>query len=136
MERPSWMGPDPVEMRTQALQGHWLRMQEENRAAAERDALLHQEMWAGISVGDVVALTVDATVKRGGLMVQTADGDVERKQGKVVEMKGEMAKVLMVMPWKRSYVQVGEWVRREEIDEVVTEGLAVVKESSARQYWD
>jgi len=134
--RPSWMGPDPVEERVKALQGEWIRMAEENRAAAEKTARAHAELWAGIEVGDVVTLTVDATVRRGGLMVQTADGDVERKQVKVVEIKGEMANVLTVMGWKQGYVQVSEWVSRGELDEVVKEGLAVVKGRSARQYWD
>ena len=125
-----------MEERTQALQGHWARIAEENRAAAERDALLHQEMWAGISVGDVVTLTVDATVRRGGLMVQTADGDVERKQVKVVEIKGEMARVLTVMGWKQGYVQVSEWVSREELDEVVKEGLVKKRDCAPQIWWE
>ena len=111
----------------------WRPADEEKR---EAEAQRLTQLWAGISVGDVVELTVDATVGRGGLRIYTAEGEIRRAQVKVIEIEGERALCRGLMGWRRGYVETSEWIGRGEIDGVVSEGLAVIEESRARQYWE
>jgi hypothetical protein len=134
------MGPDPVEERTKALQGHWARIAEENRVAAERDALLQEEMWVGIEVGDVVELTVEEHVRRGGMLLVDGNGEVIVKQGEVKEIRGCEACVCVIERWGQAgmdWIETREWVRRERIGSVVKRGLkGVEKRREGVKYWE
>lgn len=103
---------------------------------AEREAVRLAELWEGINPGDVVELTVDATVRRGGLRIYGSDGELRREQVRVMEIEGDAARCRGVMRWRRGYVEVMEWIARSEIERVGKEGLAVINENSARQHWN
>jgi hypothetical protein len=115
------------------LVGGWRPAEEAKR---EAEALRLAELWAGIAPGDVVELSVDATVRRGGLRIYGADGEVRREQVRVMEIEGEVARCRGLMGWRGGYVEVSEWIGRGEIDGVVREGLAVIERRRARQYWE
>jgi hypothetical protein len=134
------MPADPVEERMKALRGHWAAMAEENRARVAEEALLHEEMWAGIEVGDVVELTVEEHVRRGGMLLVDGDGEVIVKQGEVMEIRGEEACVSVIEQWGQAgmdWIETREWVRRERIGSVVKRGLkGVEKGVEGVKYWE
>jgi hypothetical protein len=125
-----------MERRTEELMRLVEAWRPADEAKREAEAQRLREMWAGITPGSVVELSVDATVRRGGLRIYGADGEIRREQVKVMEVSGDRALCRGLMGWRRGYVGVSEWIGRGEIDGVVSEGLAVVEQSRARQYWE
>ena len=131
--RPHWMGSDPAV----AKQAEVMRVMEACRKA-EEDRRLAQEAlettrWAGIKVGDYMTLTVDAHVKRGGLLLTDEAEVVRVKQVRIVEINGDRALALRVEPYGRST----EWMFRDELAEVVTPGLVPPAVRAERvKYWE
>jgi hypothetical protein len=127
------MGADPAA----GKQAELLRVMELCRAAEERRRVereaLEAVLWAGIKVGDYMTLTVDAHVKRGGLLLTDEVGMVRVKQVRIEEIKGEQALALRVEPYGRST----EWVWRGELGEVVMPGLVPPAVRAERvKYWE
>lgn len=117
----------------EALRPEWERMARDNKRKAEIEAERLRVLWDGIEVGDVVELTEEEHVRRGGLLMVDENGEVQLEQGKVLEIKGDLARVQVVSAWGF----MGEWIGRERISRVVKEGLKVQKpRRRGDRYWE
>jgi hypothetical protein len=131
--RADWLPPDPAV----ALQAEVLRVREACRAAEEKRRVEREELeavlWAGVKEGDYVALTQEAHVRRGGLLLADEDGNVRVRQVQVVQIEGNRALVKRV----EVYGSSTEWVQRDELGEVVQPGLVPPQpKAKGMRYWE
>jgi len=131
--RPEWMGADPAAAKHREVMqvAELCRAAEEERRLAQEE--LERVLWAGVEVGDVMALTVATHVKRGGLLLTDETGVVRVEQVRIEQIEGVRACVRNVEVYGESM----EWMQRGELGEVVRPGLVVQKARVERvKYWE
>lgn len=119
----------------EALKPHWEAMRRDESERAERERVEMEELWEGIGVGDVVEVSEEEHVARGGLLlIDERTGDVKVRQVRVLEVSGRKAKVQDFTQYRGLTVAVTEWMDRDRIKGVVREGI--VRHVAGRKYWE